>query len=159
MQSVPGLLLLFLGAVISEFSTVVLMCIVGLLILPETANGIRERVDALRQRDFVEAARELGQPDHVILWNEIIWHNARRFVLARATQGFIFAILADVTLSYMKLTDANNASGLGQLLAEGREAILQGASPAVSLAALVALLFVIGAFVTIQRAVDAAWAR
>ncbi len=161
LQSVPGTLLLFIGAVISGFSTFVAMIVVGLLLLPETANAIRERVERFCERDFVEAARELGQPDRVILWNEIIWYNARTLILARVTQAFVFAILAEVTLAYVGLVDANNEVGLGKLLLDGRKAILDGpaGTQVIAVVAIVTLLLVISGFSLMERCVVASWER
>ena len=70
-QSVPALLIVFLIGAIFNYNVYVMMVVVGLILLPETANGVFERVESLRKREFVEAARELGMRDRTILWNEI----------------------------------------------------------------------------------------
>ena len=157
-QSVPGLLLIFLAAVISVFNIYLVMVVVGVILIPETANGVLERVEALRKRDFVEAARELGMRDRTILWKEIVWHNARGFLVTRITQGFVFAILIDVTLSYMGLANLNSTR-LGTMLLEGRTAVLGGQSTALALAPLSALLVAIVSFSLLERGVLGFWER
>jgi len=98
-EAVPGLLLLFLVAVVSGFNPYAVMAVIGVLLLPETERGVSERVEGFRKTDFVEAAHELGMRDRTILWGEIVWRNLRPLLLARIAQGFVFAVLAEVTLS------------------------------------------------------------
>jgi peptide/nickel transport system permease protein len=158
LQSVPGLLLVFLAASASGFDRLVVMLVVGLTLLPETALGVMERVQFFRRRDFVDAARELGLSDRTILWNEIIWHNARDFVLNRVANGFMFAVLMEVTLSYVQLLDPHSAS-LGNMLRTGRKAAAGGGEYAEAIAALIGLAFVLITFTLLDRGVRAAWAR
>jgi len=158
LQSVPGLLLVFLASAISGFNLLVSMAVVGLILLPETANGIMERVDSLKRSDFVEAARELGLTDREILWTEIVWHNARTFVASRIMQGFAFAILVEVTLSYMGLANPNSES-LGKMLRDGREALSGRVSMLEAPVALIALLAVVFALSMLERGVLRLWAR
>jgi peptide/nickel transport system permease protein len=145
-QSVPGLLL------------AVSMVVVGLILLPETASGIAERVEEFRKREFVEAGRELGLTDRTILWNEIVWHNARGFILTRISYGFVFAIFAEVTLSYMGLADPNSAS-LGVLLLDAREALAGDRSHAEATVGLTALIGIVATFSLMERGVLRLWDR
>jgi peptide/nickel transport system permease protein len=159
-EAVPGLLLLFLVAVISGFNLYIVMVMVGLILLPETARSVAERVESFRRRDFVEAARELGMRDRTILWVEIVWHNLRPLLVARMAQGFVFAVLAEVTLSYMGLGVQDDGS-LGSMLLEGRTA-MAGARESVVWLVLVpvtALLLVIAAFSLLERGALARWER
>ena len=157
-ESIPGLLLVFLAAVASSYNIFVIMCVVGITILPETADGVMERVRAFRERDFVEAARELGMPDHYVLWNEIVWWNARSFLLTRLSHGFVYALLVEVTLSYLELTDRNTAR-LGTMLLDGRVEWFNGLSAAQAIASLAVLLLMISAFTLTERGVSSLWAR
>jgi peptide/nickel transport system permease protein len=156
LQAVPGLLLIFLIAVLSEFSLGWTMVAVGLVLLPETAMGLFGQVQRLRERDFIEAARELGMRNREIIWSEIVWHNGRVFLLNRATQGFIFAILVDVTLSYMKLTDPNTPR-FGAMVLDGRQDLVHGAL--LALAPLAAILIIVGTFALAEFGVSKAWER
>jgi peptide/nickel transport system permease protein len=122
LESLPGLLLVFLGAVLSGFNLYIVMAIAGLLVLPETTRVMMQRVTAFRDQDFVVAARELGMRDRSILWNEIVWHNTRGLIVSRAFQTLVFAILIEVTLGYMGLGPADSQS-LGRALFDGRQAL------------------------------------
>jgi peptide/nickel transport system permease protein len=159
-EAVPGLLLLFLVAVISGFNLYVVMAVVGVIILPETMRAVMDRVEGFRRKDFVEAARELGMRDRQILWNEIVWHNLRPLLMARTAQAFAFAVLTEVTLSYMGLGVQDDTS-LGNLLVEGRLAAV-GAGESVTwliVAPVVALLLVIATFALLERGIVQRWER
>lgn len=158
MQSIPGLLIIFLAGAISQYNVYILMVVVGLILLPETANGVFERVESFRKRDFVEAARELGMRDRRILWNEIVWHNARPYLLTKVTQGFVFAILVEVTLSYLTLTDSSLPQ-IGGMLLDGRNAFIERSSYVVGLTSLAALLFVIAGFSLTEKGILGMWER
>ena len=157
-QSVPALLIIFITGAIFQYNAYVMMVVVGLILLPETANGVFERVQSFRRREFVEAARELGMRDRTILWNEIVWHNARSFLLTKVTQGFVYAILVAVTLSYLGLTD-RNLPQIGGMLMDGREAMINKTTSVVAVASLSALLLVIGGFSLMERGILQTWAR
>ena len=157
-QSLPGLMLVFVAASASDLNRWVITAVIGVILLPETAQGVAERVERFRRRDFVDAARELGMRDGMILWNEIVWHNARDFILHRATNAWIFAMLMDVTLSYVGLVDGQTST-LGGMLRSGRAALTGGSSGAEAFAALSGILFVVATFTLLDRGVRAAWAR
>lgn len=118
LQGVPPLLMVFLVAAATDLSLPAMMVVAGLFLVPETADGIRLRVRALRQRDFVEASRELGLPDSVILWRELVWHNCRLFVLTRASQAVIYALLVGVLVAYLGAVKPDSPQ-LGALLKDG----------------------------------------
>ncbi len=154
-QSVPGLLLIALAGRMSDWNLLVMMAAVGLVMLPETASGVRELVERFRRRDFVEAARELGMRDTQILWNEIIWHNGRRFIASRMCQAFTFAVLTEVTLSFLGLTDPLTPS-MGRLLLVGRENEFRAS---MMVPALAYLMLVISCFALLERGLILRWSR
>jgi peptide/nickel transport system permease protein len=149
-EAIPGLLLIFLAAVVSGFQLFTVMAAVGVTLLPETTRSLMQRVESFRQRDFVEAARELGQSDRAILWNEIVWHNARPLLVMRVTQAFVTAILIEITLGYMGL-GVQDQSSLGSVLLEGRQALTGTGGSWVALSALGAVLLIVAAFSLAQR--------
>jgi peptide/nickel transport system permease protein len=154
-QSVPGLLLIALAGRLSEWNLLVMMSAVGVVMLPETATGVRELVERFRRRDFVEAARELGMRDSEILWKEIIWHNGRRFVASRTFQAFSFAVLAEVTLGFLGVTDSLTPS-VGRVFLVGRENEFRAT---MMVPALAYLLLVILCFGLIERGLILRWSR
>jgi peptide/nickel transport system permease protein len=154
-QSVPGLLLIALAGRTSDWNLLVMMAAVGLVLLPETASGVQELVERFRRRDFVEAARELGMTDARVLWDEIVWHNGRRFIVSRLSRAFTFAVLTEVTLNFLGLTDPLTPS-MGQLMLAGRENDFRATmwGPALGY-----LLLVIGCFALIERGLLSRWSR
>jgi ABC-type dipeptide/oligopeptide/nickel transport system permease subunit len=155
-QSMPPLLVVFLTAVASNMHFGAMMVAVGLLALPETADGVSLRVRQMRERDFVEAARELGLEDRTILWRELVWFNCRGFLLSRAIQAVVFAILITVTASYIGVVDPN-APQLGALLADGRTHF--DSHPVLFAAPVAWLLIVIAALRRLARMVEYRWDR
>lgn len=157
-QSQPALLVIFLAAAAVNYRVLWLMPVVGALLLPETANGVAERVESFRRREFVEAARELGMSDPMILWNEIIWHNARAFILSRVSQAFVYALLVEVTLSYLGVAD-DTVPQLGSMLKAGREDLMANAGSTLAFATLGMILLIIAAFSLVERGVLQRWER
>jgi peptide/nickel transport system permease protein len=153
-EALPAVLLAALAAYVTGFSVIASMIAIGVIMLPETANGVRELVERFRAREFVEAARELGQTDRTILWSEIVWHNGRRLLVSRVCQGYTFAILLQVTLGAIGLASDDRLS-LANLLNAARErADWQLGAPALGL-----LLLIIASFALLERGLLARWGR
>ena len=123
-ESIPGLLLLFLVAVLSDFNVYLTIAALGLLWMPRTARAVRARVIQLKSHDFVEACRELGQSDSDILWREIVWSNERNQLLSQFFQALSFAIVIEVTISYLGLGVKLPEISWGVILKEGRDAAI-----------------------------------
>jgi peptide/nickel transport system permease protein len=81
-------------------------CIMGLLGLfnaPKIATLVEGKVHALKQTDFIEAARALGLKNRRIIWYHIIVKNCLRLLLVQVTYGLADAILVETTLSYLNV--------------------------------------------------------
>jgi len=126
-EALPALVLLFLAAVIFQYNIFLIMGVVGLIWFPRVANAIKAKVQSLKARQFVEAARELGLRDREILWRDIIWYNARPQLLLQASYGFVFAIIVEVTLSYLQLGIKPPTISWGNLLFEGKSQMINHA--------------------------------
>lgn len=122
-EAVPSLVLLFLAAVIFRYDLFLVMLVVGVILFPQVATAVKSKVQSLKARQFVESSRELGLRDRVILWRDIVWYNARPQLLLQASGAFVFAIIVEVTLSYLNLSLQNEVSW-GNLLKEGKEPML-----------------------------------
>jgi peptide/nickel transport system permease protein len=142
LQSVPGVLLVFVAASASDLNRWVITAVVGCILLPDVAAGVQQRVEAFRRSDFVQAATELGLHDATTLWREIVWHNVRGYLIERTAVVFHAAVLMDVTLSYVGLRDGQRVS-LGGMLKSGRSSLTSGESAAEAAAALTGVLMVI----------------
>ncbi len=158
LQSVPGLLLVFIAASASDLDRWVMTTVVGVILAPDVALGVLERVDSFRSREFVDAAREIGMPDRSILWHEIVWLNGRDFLVQRVANGLVFATLMDITLSYVGLLDSNAVS-VGSMLRSGRATVMGGGASGEAMAALLGILTLITTFMVLSRGVRALWAR
>lgn len=123
-EALPALLLIVLGALLFGRNLYAIMVVVGVTIVPEVARTIADRVAQFRKREFIEAARELGQRDRTILWTEIVWSNLRPLVVAQIARVFTLAIMIEVALSYLGLVDTE-ATTLGQLMLEGKDSLLR----------------------------------
>jgi ABC-type dipeptide/oligopeptide/nickel transport system permease subunit len=119
-EAFPALVLIFLAAAIFHFNIYPVMAVVGLVRSPIVAKAIKGKVLSLKAQQFVEATKELGLSDHQILWKEIIWHNARPLLLTQISYGFAFAILVEVTLSYLNFGVQIPLVSWGNMLSEGR---------------------------------------
>jgi peptide/nickel transport system permease protein len=123
-EALPSLVLIFLAAAIFHFNIYPVMAVVGLIRAPRLANAIRGKVLSLKAQQFIEASRELGLSDAQILWKDIVWYNARPLLLTQISYGFAFAILLEVTLSYLNFGVQAPQVSWGNMLAEGRGRLL-----------------------------------
>lgn len=123
-EAVPSLVIFFIAAVIFQGNIFWIMGVVGLLRFPRVANAVKSKVQSLKARQFVEASRELGLQERSILWRNIIWYNARPQLLLQASYGFVFAIIVEVTLSYLRLGIEYPTVSWGNLLFAGREQLI-----------------------------------
>lgn len=119
-EALPALVLLFLAAVIFRYQLYPVMAVLGLVLFPGVARGVRAIVQTLRAQQFVEAAREMGLSNGAILWREIVWHNGRAFLLDRLFYGLALAVAVEVTLSYLRLGIQPPGVSWGTLLLAGR---------------------------------------
>ncbi len=119
-EAFPALVLLFLAAVIFRYNLYPVMGVLGVILFPGVARGVKARVLALKARQFIEASRELGLSDAEILWKDIIWHNTRPFLLRRVFYGFALAVVVEVTLSYLNIGILPPTVSWGNLILEGR---------------------------------------
>jgi peptide/nickel transport system permease protein len=71
------------------------------------ARLIRGQVMAMKQREFVQAARSLGASDVRLMLHHIL-PNIIQPVLVQAAIGMAGAVLAEATLSFLGLNDARS---------------------------------------------------
>jgi peptide/nickel transport system permease protein len=122
-ESLPALLLIFLAAVIFRYNLYPVMLVLGVVLFPAVARGIKARVLALKARQFIEASRELGLSHTQILWHDIIWHNTRPVMLTRLFYAFALAVAVEVTLSYLRLGIQPPQVSWGNMILAGRPLI------------------------------------
>ena len=83
------------------------------------ARLVRAQVMAVRQREFVEAARALGASDLRILLRHIL-PNILQPLIVQAAVGMAGAVLAEATLSFLGLGIPPPAASWGSMLNEAR---------------------------------------
>ena len=76
----------------------------------------------------------------------------------KVTHAFVYAILVEVTLSYLGLTD-ESLPQIGGMLLEGREAVIYQITSVLAVASLSALLLVVAGFSLTERGILRAWER
>ncbi len=88
------------------------------------ARLVRAQVAAVREREFVQAARSLGATDFRLLTRSILPH-ALQPVLVQATVGMSAAVLAEATLSFLGLGVQAPAATWGAMLNAARSHLFE----------------------------------
>ena len=117
--SFPGILLAiafvaFLGPGI--FNLILALCIGGWV---GYARLVRAQVLAVKEREFVEAARALGASDWRIITRHIL-PNIIQPVIVQAAIGMAGAVLAEATMSFLGLGVPPPTASWGSMLNDGR---------------------------------------
>ncbi|MBZ5531434.1 MAG: ABC transporter permease [Acidobacteriia bacterium] len=117
--SFPGILLAiafvaFLGPGI--FNLILALCIGGWV---GYARLVRGQVLAMKEREFVEAARALGASDWRIVTRHIL-PNVIQPVIVQAAIGMAGAVLAEATMSFLGLGVPPPTASWGSMLNDGR---------------------------------------
>ncbi len=99
-----------------------IMIVIGLTSWEGTARFVRAEFLALREQDFVVAARALGLPERRIIFRHMV-PNAIAPVLVSATIGVASAILTESALSFLGLGVRPPYATWGNILADGKDFI------------------------------------
>jgi peptide/nickel transport system permease protein len=92
-----------------------IVSVIGVLQWMPVARLVRAQFLSLKQKEFVEAARAIGDPDLAIIWRHII-PNVLSPVLVAATIGVGGAILTESTLSFLGLGFPPDVPTWGRIL-------------------------------------------
>lgn len=103
-QILPQFFLAVVIVALFGSSIVIIIMVIALLTWPATARMIRAEFLALRNREFVEAARALGMTNFDLIVREIL-PNAIPPVIINATLQISGAILLETSLSFLGLGD------------------------------------------------------
>ncbi len=115
-------LLIAVIAVLESPSIWVIMTVLGLTLWPSTARIVRGEVLALREREFVEAARALGYSTPRILFRHVL-PNALTPVIVAATLGIGNTIVLEAGLSFLGIGVQPPTPSWGNMVAGGRTAL------------------------------------
>lgn len=120
-QIVPGFLMALAFASVFGASLPIIILAIALAAWAEPARLTRAQVLAIREQDYVAAARALGMHPLEIAFKEIL-PNALAPVLALSSVIVAGAILTEAALSFLGLGDPNVVTW-GSMIAEGRNVI------------------------------------
>jgi peptide/nickel transport system permease protein len=95
------------------------MVAIAIVYIPIFARVARGAVLSVRGRDFVAAARALGQGNTVIIFKHIL-PNALGPIIVQTSLSLAFAILAEAALSFFGLGTQPPDPSWGRMLSEGR---------------------------------------
>jgi oligopeptide transport system permease protein len=109
---------IILATVFERGNVGVLLAAIGGVGWLTTARVVRGQTLALRQREFIEAARAMGMPAARILWRHIL-PNVAGPVIAYATLTVPQMILYESFLSFLGLGVQEPLASLGSLVSEG----------------------------------------
>lgn len=118
-QTIPSFVLAVVLVAIFKPSITMVVVAIGVVSWPATARLTRGQVMAMRQRDFVLAARTVGMGHGRILLTQIL-PNALPPVTATATLTIAHAVQTEAALAFLGLSDPNVMSW-GTIIGGGRE--------------------------------------
>lgn len=120
-MAIPLLFLLIVAAAVLPRNTYVMMAIIGCVTWTGSARFIRAEFYKLRGQDFVQSARAVGLPLRSVLFKHML-PNGVTPVLVDASFAIAAAILAEAVLSYLGLSDEEQASW-GRLLSDANNQV------------------------------------
>jgi peptide/nickel transport system permease protein len=108
-----------------EFAIYVVIIAIGLTDWPQFARVARGATLVEANKEYVQAARIIGQPSWLIMLRHIL-PNTMRPILVIATIGLALAIIAEATLSFLGQGIPPTTPSLGTLIRVGNEYLFSG---------------------------------
>ena len=152
-QRLPNFFLFKMLGVNPDLTTLKLLLAIGLVTWVGIARAVRGQTLALREREFIEAARALGLSNFAILRRHLL-PNVVPTVVTLATLATAQNILLEAGLSYLGLGRVEQASW-GGLIADGQAYLL--VAPWIAVAPGVAIVLAVAAFNLIGNALSETW--
>ena len=145
--ALPRVVLLLLLAALWRPSAALVILVLGLTGWMSIARLVHGEVRSLAARPFVEGALALGVPSRRVLWRHIL-PNALTPVIVAAALGVGNAILLEAGLSFLGLGVRPPAPSWGNLIASGRDTLVNApwvaTAPGVALALVVVACTLLG---------------
>ncbi len=95
---------------------------IAIVSIPEYARIIRGSVLSVKENDYIQAARAIGNPDHAIIFRHVL-PNVMGPIIVRATLGISTAILEAAALGFLGLGVQPPYAEWGTMLGSGRNYI------------------------------------
>jgi peptide/nickel transport system permease protein len=121
--AVPRIFLLITCVALFSGSVWLIIVLLGATGWMTTARLVRAQVLSLRSLDYVKAAEALGAGGRSIIWRHVIPNTATVIIVA-ATLRIGGIILTEASLSFLGLGVPPPTPSWGQMVFEGREALL-----------------------------------
>lgn len=125
-DSFPRLVLILLVAAAFSLNIYYIMLVVGITNAPAVAMLIKDKIQTLRQRNFIEAATALGLSGRKIILKHILWYNCRSVLIIQATLGMAEAIMIETSLSYLGFGVQEPVPSWGNMVQSGANYFMQG---------------------------------
>ncbi len=116
----PAILLALVLVAVFKPSLVTVMTAIAIVRIPIFARTVRASVLAEREREYVQAARSLGQREWIILARHIL-PNILAPLIVVTTTYFATAIVVEASLSFLGLGVPPPAASWGVMLNDGRK--------------------------------------
>ncbi|MDO1583821.1 ABC transporter permease [Rhizobium oryzicola] len=120
-QTLPSFVLLVVLVAIAQPNVLTVTSAIGIITWPMVARLTRAEFRAIREKDYVLAARSLGYGHVRIVFREIL-PNALPPIIVTSSVMVAGAILMEAALSFMGLGDPNRVSW-GSMIGAGRDVI------------------------------------
>jgi peptide/nickel transport system permease protein len=125
LMAFPALLLAILVVAALGPGHLQTMMAIGIVLIPTFARLARAQTLAVRNQEFVVAARAIGVADITILLRHIL-PNVGGPLLVQSTVAFSGAVLAEASLSYLGLGTQPPTPSWGGMLQEARDVLFVG---------------------------------
>jgi peptide/nickel transport system permease protein len=122
--ALPGILLAVAFVAFLGPSLINLICALALAAWVNYARLVRAQVMAVKQREFVQAARSLGAGDLRLMLRHIL-PNILQPLLVQAAVGMAAAVLAEATLSFLGLGVQPPTATWGAMLNDARSHLFE----------------------------------
>lgn len=127
-MSFPAVLLLLIAAALLGPSLVTVMIMLGLITWTVPCRIFRGQFLALRDTEYVVAARTIGLRDRTIVWRHIV-PNALAPLVVFVTLGIAAAVIAEASLSYLGLGVQPPTPSWGNMLNAARSVTVLSERP------------------------------
>ena len=125
LHAIPLLLLLLVVVVVANkvfendlIRMLVVMVAIGILSIPKLALLIRDRIEALEDEEFINAARASGLSDIKIIMTHILWYECSPIIAGQFIYVIIQAIMLEAVISFLGYGFGIGHTSLGGLITQ-----------------------------------------